>query len=54
MAAIRGTSVGSAPRAISTATSAAVVAMTTPMTHSEGPGDQVRNPYTSVTQIQIT
>ena len=54
IAAIRGTSVGSAPRARSTPTSVAVVTMTTPMTHRVGPGDQVRNPYISVTQIQTT
>jgi hypothetical protein len=34
--------------------SVAVVAVTTPMTHAAGNGDQVRNPYTSVTQIQMT
>jgi len=54
MAAIRGTSVGSARRAMSTPMSVAVVTVTTPMTHAAGKGDQVRNPYISVTQIQAT
>src|SRR5208282_5412888 len=58
MAAISGTSVssapGSAPRATSAPMAAAVVAMTTPSTHSVGLGAQVRNPYTSVKLIQMT